>query len=261
MIGRAPEAPPERPKPPVGAQPLLSVRDVRVVVDGRIRVDGVSLEVGAGEILGVAGVEGNGQNELLEAVAGLAPLASGEVALGDGITTSQLGFVPADRRHHGLVLEMSVAENSILGRHSERAFTGSIFSRTSAILSHARQLVERFDVRPPVVEAHVGTFSGGNQQKVVVGRELAAGPRLLLVAQPTRGVDIGAIEIIHSALRAARDRGASILLVSSDLDELLALGDRVVVMFRGRLVGEVDPRAATATEIGLLMTGGKGAAA
>jgi simple sugar transport system ATP-binding protein len=189
------------------------------------------------------------------------PLAEGTIELGDTaarVTRKEIGYVPADRRHHGLVLEMTVAENSILGRQSDAEFCGPVFSRTGAIDAHARDLVKKFDIRPPSVEAHVGTFSGGNQQKVVVGRELAGAPRILLIAQPTRGVDIGAIEIIHAAIRAARDRGAAILLVSSDLDELLALSDRVVVIFRGRIVGEVDPRAATATEIGLLMTGGKG---
>jgi general nucleoside transport system ATP-binding protein len=259
MIGRQPEPPPERQGRGDEHVPLLTVRNVRLDVDGRTRVDDVSLEVRSGEILGIAGVEGNGQNELLEGVKGLVPLAAGDIVFGDGVSAGEIGFVPADRRHHGLVLDMTVAENCILGRQGDPDYCGPVFSRTGAILAHANDLVKKFDVRPPFVDAHVGTFSGGNQQKVVVGRELAGAPRILLVAQPTRGVDIGAIEIIHAALRAARDRGAAIVLVSSDLDELLALSDRMLVMFRGRLVGEVDPRKSTATEIGLLMTGGKGA--
>jgi len=261
MIGRPPEAPPDVVHPPADAPVLLSLRNARVDVGGRNRVDDVTLDVRGGEIVGIAGVEGNGQNELLEAIAGLTPLTSGTIQRAEGIGLRDIGFVPADRRHHGLVLEMNVAENSILGRQSDASFSGPVFSRTGAIAEHARTLVRRFDVRPPRVDAHVGTFSGGNQQKVVVGRELAGTPRILLVAQPTRGVDIGAIEIIHAALREARARGAAILLVSSDLDELLALSDRVAVMFRGAVVGEVDPAATTPTEIGVLMACGKGTTA
>jgi simple sugar transport system ATP-binding protein len=154
------------------------------------------------------------------------------------------------------VLDMTVAENAILGRQAEWRFSGALLSRLDRIAAQARELIRRFDIRPPAPEQRAGALSGGNQQKVVVARELDDCGELLLVAQPTRGVDVGAVETIHAAIRAARDGGAAVLLVSSDLDELLALSDRIVVMFRGRCVGEVDPRATSAAELGLLMTGG-----
>lgn len=261
MIGRAPAPPPRGHRVPEDARVVLAVRDLAVARGERRAVDGAALEVRAGEVLGVAGVEGNGQNELLEAIAGLLPVASGAIELADGVTPRTIGFVPGDRRRHGLVLDMTVEENSILGRQTDRRFNGPVLARSEAIRAHAASLVERFDIRPPRVDAVAGTLSGGNQQKVVVARELDASGKLLLVSQPTRGVDLGAIEIIHAALREARDRGAAILLVSSDLDELLALSDRVLVMFRGRCVGEVDPHATTPTELGLLMTTGSAEAA
>jgi simple sugar transport system ATP-binding protein len=261
MIGRAPAPPPRRHDTPEGAPVTLETRDLVVERHGRRVVDGVSLRVRGGEVLGIAGVEGNGQTELLEAVAGLVPVASGGVTLASGLSRDAIGFVPGDRRKHGLVLDMTVEENAILGRHTEPQFTGAVLTKASAIESHARSLIERFDIRPPSPDAVAATLSGGNQQKIVVARELEAGERLLLIAQPTRGVDLGAVETIHAALRDARDRGAAILLVSSDLDEILGLSDRVVVMFRGRVVGEVDPHRTTPTELGLLMTTGSAEAA
>jgi simple sugar transport system ATP-binding protein len=229
--------------------------------------------VRAGEIVGIAGIEGNGQSELVEALAGLLPRADvhGSVRLvGEEIGNLSahdrrargVAHVPEDRHRRGLLLDFDLAENVLLGVQDRPPLaTGPARSWIDrhALRERGTDILREHDVRPPDLGARARALSGGNQQKLVLGRELASVPRLLLVAQPTRGVDIGGIERIHRTLVTLRDRGGAILLVSSELDEVTALADRLLVMREGRIVGEVDPRQATPEEIGLLMTGGRAA--
>jgi ABC-type uncharacterized transport system ATPase subunit len=268
MVGRDVLLRVETPRAKPGAT-KLSVRDLSVRSDdGTARVNGVSFEVRAGEIVGIAGVEGNGQTELIEALSGLVESSrlSGEVRFeGQDITRSgarsrrEMGIahIPEDRHRRGLLLEFDLAENSILGVHYRRPVAAhTVFLDPGAIRRRASQIIEAFDVRPPNPAMPARALSGGNQQKLIIGRELELHPRLLLVAQPTRGVDIGAIEFIHRKLVALRDGGCALLLVSAELEEVSALSDRLLVIHEGRMVGEVDPKAATVEEIGLLMTRG-----
>lgn len=252
------------------AQPkeeVLQVKDL-VVKDSRgsIRVNGASLSVRRGEILGIAGVEGNGQTELVEAIAGLMRPQSGQIVLsGKDITNwsplrikkAGLGYVPEDRHKRGLVLDYSIADNLILGLHADEPFCGVMgFHSRKAIMDNASKLVEKYDVRPPYPQQRAGALSGGNQQKVVVAREFNQDPELLICSQPTRGVDIGAIEFIHQQVVAQRDRGAAVLLVSAELDEILSLSDRVAVMYNGRIVAVLDREEADEQKLGYLMLGG-----
>jgi simple sugar transport system ATP-binding protein len=249
----------------------LSVRELSVRShDGTARVNGVSFDVRAGEIVGIAGVAGNGQTELIEALAGLVESSkiSGEVRFeGLDITRSgarsrrELGIahIPEDRHRRGLLLEFDLAENSILGVHYRKpvvAYAGGIFLDNAAILRRANEIIEAFDVRPANPALPARALSGGNQQKLIIGREFDLHPKLLLVSQPTRGLDIGAIEFIHRKLVALRDAGCAVLLVSAELEEVTSLSDRLLVIHKGRMVGEVDPKFATVEEIGLLMTRG-----
>ncbi len=242
--------------------PALRLTDLCVAGRGRDAVDRVSLDVWPFEVVGIAGVQGNGQAELLECIAGLQRARSGSVNLmGVDVTAltprqrleSGLAHIPEDRHARGLVLDFSLEENLILGRH--RKFSRTFGLDRKAIRERAEQLIERFDVRPPLREAFAWTLSGGNQQKVVVAREMTDGPAVLLAGQPTRGVDVGAIEQIHGRIREARDMGLGVLLVSADLAELLALSDRVAVMYEGRLVAEMDVADASVGRLGELMTG------
>jgi general nucleoside transport system ATP-binding protein len=228
----------------------------------------ISFEVKSGEIVGIAGIEGNGQTELIEAIAGLVPPSklSGSVMLfGNEISTKnarkrkELGIahIPEDRHKRGLLLDSDLEENSILGVHYRPPVTSSGFLNSSAIAVRTREIIKNFDVRPPQAELSAKSLSGGNQQKLIIGREFELNPKLLLVSQPTRGVDIGAIEFIHRKLIALRDAGSAILLVSAELEEVTALADRLLVIYKGKFVGEVNPKTASTEEIGLLMTGGK----
>lgn len=257
------------------AQPagtILSVRDLSIKAgEGTHRLDHVSFDVRAGEIVGIAGVEGNGQTELIEALAGLLlpPAVSGVTEFeGRNITgmnarrRKELGIahIPEDRHRRGLLLDFDLAENSILGVHYRppaAAHLANILLDDKAIRSRANQVIRDFDVRPPNPDLPARALSGGNQQKLIIGREFDLNPKLLLVAQPTRGVDIGAIEFIHSKLVALRDAGCAVLLVSAELEEVTALADRLLVIYHGSIVSEVDPKTTTNEEIGLLMTGGK----
>jgi general nucleoside transport system ATP-binding protein len=256
------------------AQPgrtVLEVRDLGVTAADRTRrLDGVSFTVRAGEIVGVAGVEGNGQTELIEALAGLVPASrtTGTVRLmGEDISglgarqrkERGIAHVPEDRHRRGLLLDFDLAENSILGVQHSRPVAvgpGGVWLDGAAIHQRADRIVHDFDVRPPDVSLPARSLSGGNQQKLIIGRELDLHPRLLLVAQPTRGVDIGAIEFIHRQILALRDGGCAVLLVSAELEEVTALADRLLVFHQGKIVREVDPARTTTAEIGLLMTGG-----
>jgi simple sugar transport system ATP-binding protein len=248
----------------------LSVRNLSVAGrDGAKAVDGVSFEVHKGEILGIAGVEGNGQTELIEALAGLISPAqlSGEIRFEDRNIAREgarlrrelgIAHIPEDRHRRGLLLEFNLAENSILGVHYRKpivSFAG-VFLDNNAIYKRANEIIEGFDVRPANADLPARALSGGNQQKLIIGREFKVGPKLLLVSQPTRGVDIGAIEFIHRKLVELRDSGCAILLVSAELEEVTSLSDRLLIIHEGRIAGEVDPKVATIGEIGLLMTRG-----
>ena len=254
------------------AQPgrtVLSARNLRVKdKHGVERLKGIDLELRAGEILGVAGVAGNGQSELLEVLAGMIP-GSGEVRLNDrpldlGLRREDartrrdagIAHVHEDRHRCGLILNFMAWENVAFGYHHAPEYQKNrLLMDNEAIRADARGKIERFDVRPPNAMLTAESFSGGNQQKIALAREIERNPDLLLVGQPTRGVDIGAIEFIHQRLVALRDAGKAILLVSVELDEILSLSDRIVVMFDGRIMGERDPAQTNARELGLLMAG------
>lgn len=252
-----------------GATPAAIVLDLNdLVVMGRngVAVGGVSFEVRAGEIVGIAGIEGNGQTELIEALAGLTKPASGSVEFeGKDITGNsardikELGIahIPEDRHKRGLLLNSDLYENSILGVHYRAPIAAAAgVLNSAAIEKRVGEIIEEFDVRPPNPELTARSLSGGNQQKLIIGREFELDPKLLLVSQPTRGVDIGAIEFIHRKLIELRDKGRAVLLVSAELEEVTALADRLLVIREGKIVGEVDPKTATFEEIGLMMTGG-----
>lgn len=244
----------------------LDVRNVTVKGEHGNAVDKVSFQVRSGEIVGIAGVEGNGQSELVEAITGLLPVASGEITyLGRSargvreVGASGVSHIPEDRNERGLVLEMTTAENYILGEHDRAPFAGPLgFLNLEAIEENARQLSEKYDVRPRSVSLQAGRYSGGNAQKLIVAREMRKQPKILIASQPTRGVDIGAIEFIHARIVEARDQGLAVLLVSADLGEVMNLSDRILVMYEGRIVGEVEAATATETQLGLLMTGSGG---
>jgi ABC-type uncharacterized transport system ATPase subunit len=270
MVGREVLLRVEKPDAKVGAA-ILSLRGLSVLGrDGSKRLDGISFEVRAGEIVGIAGVEGNGQTELVEVLAGLIPgsYVSGVINFGDrDITRSgararkEMGIahVPEDRHRRGLLLDFSLAENTILGVHYRKPAVsgpGSILLNQRGIQQRTEQVIKDFDVRPPDPMLPARALSGGNQQKLIVGREFELPPSLLLVSQPTRGVDIGAIEFIHRKIVALRDAGCAVLLVSAELEEVTALSDRLLVIHKGTIVGEVDPKMVSNEEIGLMMTGG-----
>ena len=242
----------------------LSVKDDL----GVTRVKNVNLKIHAGEILGLAGVTGNGQTELLEALSGIRKVESGEIYLNDEKISDNLGLlnprelkekglahVPEDRQRMGLVTDFKAYENLIFGYHDQEPYSKSSIMKENQILDYSKKVMEEYDVRPRSPNLMTSNFSGGNQQKIILSRELNEKPKVLLVGQPTRGVDIGAIEFIHQRLIDMRDRGAAILLVSVELDEVLSLSDRIVVMFDGKIVGEKENKNVTDRELGLLMAG------
>ncbi|RIH82394.1 Xylose import ATP-binding protein XylG [Meiothermus luteus] len=243
---------------------VLKVKDLRVHgKDKKHRLNGVSFEVRAGEIVGIAGVEGNGQTELVEAITGLRPY-EGQIEYGgqplrpNARAAREWGVshIPEDRNARGLVLDFTTRENLILGDHYRPPNAGFLgFLDAERIEANAQRIVEAFDVRPRSTDLAARRYSGGNAQKIVVGRELSRGPRLLVAAQPTRGVDIGAIEFIHEQIVRARDQGTAVLLVSADLNEVRSLSDRILVMFEGRIMGELKAEEATEEKLGLWMAG------
>jgi simple sugar transport system ATP-binding protein len=252
--------------PATPGEAVLTVKSLTAMSDqGVPALKGLSFDLHKGEILGIAGVEGNGQSELVEVLAGTRRSTGGQILLGDqeiehlgaaGIRLAGVSHVPEDRRGAGLVLNYSVADNLILGRQRTRLFAWEGFVlRLRAIVDWARRLIKEFDIRTPSPSTPARNLSGGNQQKIIVAREMAVQPRVLLAAQPTRGVDIGAIEFIHRRLVAERDAGAGILLVSAELDEIRSLSDRIAVMYEGQLVS-FEPADASEERLGLLMTGG-----
>jgi ABC-type uncharacterized transport system ATPase subunit len=240
----------------------LTVKDSR----GVTMVDNVSFDVRAGEIVGIAGVAGNGQSELLEAISGMRRAVSGTIDLNGrttdvtghrdpaGLRKRGLAHVPEDRHHMGLVLKFDEAENSILGYHDDPKYGRLGLLDVNAIREDAQRKIEQYDIRPPNARLKTANFSGGNQQKIVLAREMERNPDVLIIGQPTRGVDVGAIEFIHRRIIEMRDAGKAILLVSVELDEIRSLADRIMVMFSGRMVGERTPDTPEG-EIGLLMAG------
>lgn len=246
---------------------VLEVKDLRVGGKHGMSLNGVSFSVKAGEIVGIAGIEGNGQTELIEALAGLAKPSGGSVEFdGKDVTMSsarelkELGIahIPEDRHKRGLLMNSELTENSILGVHYRPPIAASTgLMSNAAIGKRCDEIIENFDVRPGDSSLSAKSLSGGNQQKLIIGREFGLDPKLLLVSQPTRGVDIGAIEFIHKKLIGLRDAGSAVLLVSAELEEVTALADRLLIIREGKIVGEVDPKTASTEDIGLLMTGGE----
>ena len=251
MVGRAVslrvDKTPARP-----GEPLLEVTDL-VVEDalGVPRVKRVGFTVRRGEIVGLAGVAGNGQSELLEALAGIRPVKSGQIR----VRGHRVAHIPEDRQRMGLIMAFAAQESAILGHHDEPAYNGVVLMKQSAVAASFSRQAAEYDIRPANGALATSAFSGGNQQKIVLARELDRNPDVLLVGQPTRGVDIGAIEFVHRRLVALRDAGKALLVVSVELDEIMALADRILVMHDGRIVGDMPRAAATDQTLGLLMAG------
>lgn len=265
MVGRKVKLVVDKEKPKIG-DVVLKVENLKVLDTRDLpAVNGLNLEVRAGEILGIAGVDGNGQSEFIEAITGLRNVNDGKVILkGKDITgkapkeifEAGVGHVPEDRHKRGLVLKYSLAENSILGVHYKEPFAKKSIINYDKVKGYARKLIEEFDVRTPNEDVSAASLSGGNQQKMIVAREISKDPDLIIVSQPTRGLDVGAIEYIHKRLVEERDKGRAVLLVSLELDEVMGLSDRIAVMYDGNIVGTVDAADATEQKLGVLMAGG-----
>ncbi|AEI45790.1 ABC transporter ATP-binding protein [Paenibacillus mucilaginosus] len=268
MVGREVSFRLDKPTVPAGSaskEPVLRVEDVTVRGRGGTPVlNGLSFEVYGGEILGIAGVDGNGQSELIEALAGLQTVDSGRITLaGREITNlspraaaeAGIGHIPEDRHKRGLVLDFSMSENLVLKSYYTPAYNRGGFLDYGAMDKQAGRLIGEFDVRTPGTHTPARALSGGNQQKAIIAREVDLDPDLLIAAQPTRGLDVGAIEFIHKRLLEQRSRGKAVLLISLELDEILQLSDRIAVIYEGRIVGVVDPASTSDRELGLMMAG------
>lgn len=245
---------------------VLSIENLSVLDNRKLpAVKGVSLQVRRGEIVALAGVDGNGQTEFIEGITGLRKTESGTIILnGNDVTgksprdiiESGLGHIAEDRHKRGLVLDFSLVENSILGSHYKKPFANGIMMNYGKIREHAKSLIKNYDVRTPNEDVNASALSGGNQQKMIIAREIDKDPELIIAAQPTRGVDVGAIEYIHRRLVEERDKGRGVLLVSLELDEVLALADRIAVIYDGEIVDVLDRKDATEQKLGILMAGG-----
>ncbi|WP_226665601.1 ABC transporter ATP-binding protein [Metabacillus litoralis] len=251
-----------KPKQDVLTIENLNVKDNRQV----FKVKSLNLSVRAGEIVGIAGVDGNGQTELIEAITGLRKIDSGLIKLNDKnienmhprkITEKGVGHIPQDRHKHGLVLDFPIGENMVLQTYYQQPFSKNSVLNYKNIYEKAKQLIKEFDVRTPSTSTLARALSGGNQQKAIIGREVDRNPDLLIAAQPTRGLDVGAIEFIHSRLIEQRDNGKAVLLISFELDEILNVSDRVAVIYEGEIIDIVDPKETSEQELGLLMAGSK----
>lgn len=245
--------------------PVLDVRNLTVLDDrGSLAVNALALEVHTGEVLGIAGVQGNGQAELVEALTGLRHAQSGSIQfLGRDMTNATpralvehgLGHIPEDRHRHGLVMSYSIADNMVLSSYYHTPFARGIVRNDAAIEQNAKHLIKEFDVRTPSADVSASSLSGGNQQKVVVAREFSRPLKLLIASQPTRGLDVGSIEFIHKNIIRQRDEGSAVLVVSAELDEILALADRIAVMFKGSIIATLPAAEANRSKLGLLMAG------
>jgi simple sugar transport system ATP-binding protein len=240
----------------------LSVNDSR----GVQAVRNLNLDVRAGEIVGICGVDGNGQTELIEAITGLRKVSGGTVTLnGKNITSFKprkvteagVAHIPQDRHKHGLVLDYPIGTNMVLQTYYQKPFSKSGIMNYKEVYKKAKTLIEEFDVRTPSETTLARALSGGNQQKAIIGREVDRDPDLLIAAQPTRGLDVGAIEFIHRRLIEQRDNGKAVLLLSFELDEIMNVSDRIAVIYEGQIVAVVNPKEATEQELGLLMAGSK----
>jgi simple sugar transport system ATP-binding protein len=244
---------------------VLEVTDLFVADDReQMTVEGVSFEVRAGEIVGVAGVQGNGQTELVEAITGMRRVSAGTLVLdGEDVTAQHprgihsrgVAHIPEDRQRRGLVMNFTITENMVLDTYYDEPYSSGIVMDWDAAAEAAERLVDEFDVRTPSITIPASNLSGGNQQKVIVAREFSRPVKLVVASQPTRGLDVGSIEYIHSRIVRARDEGAAVLIVSTELDEVMALADRLLVMFDGRVVAELDPQQVTNADVGLYMAG------
>ncbi|WP_026688871.1 ABC transporter ATP-binding protein [Alteribacter aurantiacus] len=266
MVGRevsfSVEKGPAKPKDSVLSIRNLTVEDAR----GVKAVNTLNLEARAGEILGVAGVDGNGQTELIEAIAGLRKVTDGTISVSGQnitglkprkVTESGVGHIPQDRHKHGLVLDFTIGENILLQTYYQKPYSNNTVLNYTKMYEKARSLIEEYDVRTPNERTPARALSGGNQQKAIIAREVDRSPDLLIAAQPTRGLDVGAIEFIHSKLIEERDKGKAVLLVSLELDEVLNVSDRIAVIYEGQIVEIVDAAKTNERELGLLMAGGK----
>ncbi|QSJ17434.1 ABC transporter ATP-binding protein [Nostoc sp. UHCC 0702] len=233
----------------------LSVQNLQVTDNrGVLAVRNLSFDLRAGEILGIAGVDGNGQRELANAITGLESIKQGKIEFGDSsLNRKIIGYIPEDRQKMGLVLQFSIAQNLILKAFKKSPFCRHFLLQPEAIINHAKSAMQEFDIRATGEDIKVSQLSGGNQQKVVLARELAGKPNLIVAMQPTRGLDVGATQAVHSRLLAERDRGAAILYISTELEEIMAMSDRIAVIYRGEFVAILDAQTATVEEIGLLM--------
>ena len=268
MVGRAVNLKADKAPAAAGTAagaPMLRIENLAALGDaGREAVRGVSLDVHAGEIVGIAGVDGNGQSELAEALLNLRAASAGRVTVGGtdvtAMTTAErhdrgIAYIPSDRRRVGSLSELSLAENAMLGSQRRRTRLGGLLRDEPGIRAHAAALVRRFGVRAPGIDFPAGKLSGGNLQKLILGREIMRDPAVLVVEQPTRGLDVGAIETVWAELLAERGKGKAILLISAELEEIMNLADRIAVIFEGRIMGILDAGEATVEAIGLMMAG------
>ncbi|MBN2049572.1 MAG: ABC transporter ATP-binding protein [Spirochaetales bacterium] len=268
MVGRDVVLQVHRKVKKIEAEPVFRLQNLIVHSDrGLPAVNDLSLDIRPGEIVGIAGVDGNGQGELAEAVRGLRNLESGSILFqGQDISRTstkerirrKMSYVPADRHRYGLVLSMTLSENIAMGLHDKEPNVKGVRLNYSAMEQQAAAMVDRFDIRTPSVEVRAANLSGGNQQKVILAREFSRNPDFLLVSQPTRGLDVGAIEYIHSQILEMRDRNVAILLISLELEEIFSLSDRILVLYEGKIVREFQTEATTDEEVGYYMMGGKG---
>ncbi|OAB47360.1 ABC transporter ATP-binding protein [Paenibacillus antarcticus] len=264
MVGKAVNFKTEK-QPAHPTEVLLEAKDL-VVVDrnGKHVLNHISFSLHAGEIVGIAGVDGNGQTELIESLTGMQSVNSGDILLKGksivnhtprNISESGVSHIPQDRHKHGLVLDFSVSENTILQTYHHPEITKRGFINVNARDDMATRLVKEFDIRTPGIDTRVGSMSGGNQQKIIIAREIDKDPQVMIAAQPTRGLDVGAIEFVHQQLIAQRDQGKAVLLVSFELEEILNVADRILVLFDGQIVGETTPETTNEQELGLMMAG------
>lgn len=266
MVGHKVSFEIDKKKSSVKRKNVLELKNAVLIKKGMQKLNGIDLELNSGEILGLAGVEGNGQTELIEVLTGLAPLDRGTLLLnGRDITNfspikmleSGIGHIPEDRERRGLVKEFSIKENLILGYHRKKQFSSKGILNKKNIETFAQKILEQFNIKAENYDVPVSTLSGGNEQKVVIGRVLSEDPEVIIAAQPTRGVDIGAIEYIHKKLMEMKEEGKAILLISAELDEIIKLSDRIAVIYEGKIIACDEALNFSKNQLGLLMTGGK----